>query len=330
MPAKECIFYKKLKNEVVKCLACSHYCNINEGNMGICRVRKNIKGKLYLMVYGKAISENIDPVEKKPLYHFLPGTNAYSVGTIGCNFKCSYCQNYEISQESDTELGRNVSPEGIVSNAIKSGCKSIAYTYTEPAIAVEYWMDCMKLAHKEGLKNIFVTNGYMSKEAMKKTAKLIDAMNIDLKAYTEKFYSEVCKAKLKPVLNNIKLAKKLGIWVELTTLIVPGMNDSAKEIESIAKFVKSVDENMPLHLSRYFPMYKMKIMPTPIKTLNDSYRICKRYLKNVYVGNVGEKNDTLCPECRRPAISRQAYSTKLNMKKSKCGYCGKKILGVFE
>ncbi|MFA5303563.1 MAG: AmmeMemoRadiSam system radical SAM enzyme [Candidatus Nanoarchaeia archaeon] len=329
MPAKECLFYKTLKGDNIKCLACNHYCMIKENNFGICKVRKNIEGKLYLMVYGKAISANIDPIEKKPLYHFLPGTMAYSVGTVGCNFKCSFCQNYEISQESNTEIGINLAPKEIVKNAKSEGCSSIAYTYNEPTVAIEYWLDTMKIAKKNGIKNVLVTNGYMSKEALKKISPFVDAMNIDLKSFSEKFYKETCKAKLEPVLETIKLASKLKIWIEITTLLIPKKNDSKKEIKKIAKFVKSVDPNIPLHLSRYFPNYLMKELPTSLSTMKDSYIICKKYLKNVYLGNVGETTDTICPNCKKTIIKRIGYSTIVNMKKNECKYCKEKIEGVF-
>jgi pyruvate formate lyase activating enzyme len=302
---------------------------IKENNFGICKVRKNIEGKLYLMVYGKAISANIDPIEKKPLYHFLPGTMAYSVGTVGCNFKCSFCQNYEISQESNTEIGINLAPKEIVKNAKSEGCSSIAYTYNEPTVAIEYWLDTMKIAKKNGIKNVLVTNGYMSKEALKKISPFVDAMNIDLKSFSEKFYKETCKAKLEPVLETIKLASKLKIWIEITTLLIPKKNDSKKEIKKIAKFVKSVDPNIPLHLSRYFPNYLMKELPTSLSTMKDSYIICKKYLKNVYLGNVGETTDTICPNCKKTIIKRIGYSTIVNMKKNECKYCKEKIEGVF-
>ncbi len=329
MPAQECIFYEKLEKNKVKCIACNHYCIINGGKSGICGVRKNIDGKLFLMVYGKVISQNIDPVEKKPLYHFLPGTNAYSIGTIGCNFKCSFCQNWEISQEKNYELGDELSPELIVKQAIDSKSKSIAYTYNEPTIAIEYWMDVMKLARKKGLKNIWVTNGYMSKEALSKAGKLIDAMNIDLKSFNDNFYKKECKARLNPVLETIRLAHELGIWVEITTLLIPGKNDSAKEAEQIAKFIKSVDENIPLHLSRYFPSYLSKEPPTPMQSMRDAQDMAKKHLINVYLGNIGASSNTICHFCKKVIIKRIGYDSIVNIKKGKCEYCKSKVEGVF-
>jgi len=293
MKLHECKLYKKEKNKKVKCLACSHKCIIEEGKNGICFVRKNIKGKLYLLVYGKIISHHVDPIEKKPLFHFMPGTSTYSIGTFGCNFRCSFCQNYEISQAQESEeyleglFGESMTPEQIVNEALKSGCKSIAYTYNEPTIFIEFVKDVAKLAKKKGLKNIFVTNGFMSKEALDFISPYIDAMNIDLKAFSDRFYLKTCKASLKPVLETIKRAHKKKIHIEITTLLIPGENDSANEIKEIAKFIASVDKSIPWHLSRFFPMYKMldkKV--TGIDKLKEAEKIGKKYLKYVYIGNV--------------------------------------------
>lgn len=283
---KEAVLYTKEKGDKVRCSACSHRCLISEGNVGICGVRKNIKGKLYLLVYGKIISQHIDPVEKKPLYHFLPGTKTYSIATVGCNFKCDFCQNYDISQEKSI-LGEEFKPEEIVEKAIKTGCKSIAYTYTEPTIFAEFVKDTAVLAKQKGLKNILVTNGYMTSEFFEYLDGLIDAMNIDLKSFSNNFYKKTCKAKLQPVLDTIKLAKKKGIHLEITTLLIPGENDSEKEIENIAKFIASVDNKIPWHISRFFPMYKMTGKPkTDIEKMKKAEEIGKKYLKHVYLGNI--------------------------------------------
>lgn len=282
---KECVLYKKEKGNV-RCFACAHRCLIPEGKTGICGVRKNIKGKLYLLVYGLVISENIDPIEKKPLYHFLPKTKTYSIGTVGCNFKCDFCQNYEISQLRQI-IGKEIIPEEIVERAIKAGCKSISYTYNEPTIFIEFAKDCAVLAKKKGLKNVLVTNGYMTKECLDFIAPYLDAMNIDLKSFKESFYERICKGKLKPVLETIKNAHKKGIHIEITTLIIPGENDSLKEFEQIAKFISKIDKNIPWHISRFFPIYKMLDKePTSIETLKKAEEIGKKYLKYVYLGNV--------------------------------------------
>jgi len=291
---KECVLYKKLKENKVRCLACAHKCIINKEKSGICGVRKNIHGKLLLLVYGKIIAEHIDPIEKKPLYHFLPGTRAYSIGTIGCNLKCIWCQNSEISQAGKMKdariIGNERSPGEIVKYALKNDCKSIAYTYNEPAISVEFVYDCAKLAKENGLKNVLVTNGYLSKESFDylNKEKLIDAMNIDLKSFNEKTYQSFCGGNLQPVLDLIKLSFKNKIHIEITTLIIPSINDNKKELEKIARFIASVSKDIPWHISRFFPNYKMldrKI--TPLETLEKAKEIgLKVGLKYVYLGNV--------------------------------------------
>ena len=285
----ECDLYKKEENNAVRCLACSHKCFIPEGKVGICGVRKNIKGKLYLLVYGEVVAANVDPIEKKPLYQFLPGTYVYSIGTVGCNFRCLWCQNYDISQAPRERkiFGKHITPKQIVDEALRTGCKSIAYTYNEPTIFIEFVKDVAELARKKGLKNILVTNGYFSKETFDYISDLIDAMNIDIKSFSDKTYLKYTGGRLKPVLENIKRVHKKGIHLELTTLIIPGVNDSSQELEKIAKFIASVDKKIPWHISRFFPAYKMmdaKI--TPIKTLERAYKIGKKYLKYVYIGNV--------------------------------------------
>ncbi len=290
----ECTLYKKIGKKV-QCIACSHRCIIDEGKTGICGVRKNINGKLYLLVYGRVIAKHVDPIEKKPLYHFLPRTSAFSIGTFGCNFRCSFCQNYDISQfkdlygEVDDEqfFGEKITPKQIVNEAINLNCKSIAYTYNEPTIFIEFAHDTAKLAKQKSLKNILVTNGYMTKETLDYILPYIDAMNIDLKSFNEKFYEKICKAKLKPVLETIKIAKQKNIHIEITTLIVPGENDSEKELTQIAKFISKIDKKIPWHISRFFPMYKMQYKsPTPYEKLKQAYEIGKKYLDYVYMGNV--------------------------------------------
>lgn len=290
----ECVLYKKLENKKVQCIACSHRCLIDEGKRGICGIRKNVNGKLQLLVYGLVVSENVDPIEKKPLYHFLPNTKSYSIGTIGCNFRCDFCQNYDVSQLREI-LGNETTPEEVVERAIKTGCKSIAYTYNEPTIFAEFVKDTAVLAHKKGLKNILVTNGFMTKECLDFLGNEIDAMNIDLKSFNEKFYKKICKGKLKPVLETIKRAYKKGIHIELTTLVIPGENDSLEEFEEIAKFIHDIDKKdkkhekgeIPWHISRFFPMYKMSHkQPTSLSVLKKAEAIGKTYLKNVHIGNV--------------------------------------------
>jgi pyruvate formate lyase activating enzyme len=264
-------YYQKIDQKKVQCNLCSHRCVIEDQSRGICAVRENQKGTLYSLVYGKLISKAVDPIEKKPLYHFLPSSFAYSIATMGCNFRCSNCQNWQISQISKTQnkvIGQEFSPEEIVDEAKQSGSKSIAYTYSEPTIFLEYASDIAKIAVKKGLKNVLVTNGYITKEALEDVADYFHAANIDLKSFSDDFYKKNCGAKLNPVLESIKLYYKLGIWIEITTLIIPKLNDSEKNLRQIANFIKDIDPQIPWHISRFYPMYKLdNQLPTPTETL---------------------------------------------------------------
>jgi pyruvate formate lyase activating enzyme len=283
---KECELYRKEKG-FVRCLACAHKCAIKDGKTGICRVRKNFSGELYSLVYGRIAAMHVDPIEKKPLYKFFPGSVVFSIGTVGCNFRCEWCQNSELSMEWSEVYSDVFTPEQIVDLALKNKCKGIAYTYNEPCVFLEFVKDCAVLAKKKRLKNVLVTNGYFSLESFEYLKKYIDAANIDLKSFNEKTYKKYCGASLKPVLENIERFVKAGIHTEVTTLVVPGVNDNMSELENIAKFLSSVDKNIVWHISRFFPMYKMtgKKM-TPLKTLERAYVIGKKYLKNVYMGNI--------------------------------------------
>jgi pyruvate formate lyase activating enzyme len=325
----ECQLYKKLDNKLIECTACAFRCKIQLGNTGNCGVRKNHDGKLILGVYALPISQNIDPIEKKPLYHFLPGTKTYSLGTVGCNFKCGFCQNYEISQTNELE-GEDMPPKKIVEEAIKNKCLSISYTYNEPTIWAEYAKEIAEIAKEHGLKNIMVSNGYETKEAIDFLSPTIDAINIDLKAMTNNFYVKNAKAMLQPVLETIKYAKEKGIWIEITTLLIPGENDSEKELEEIAKFIASIDKNIPWHISRFFPMFKMlKKDPTEMKTLYKAEKIGKKYLNYVYVGNIHETQSTFCPNCQKELIKRN-NKINLQLKNNTCPNCNKKIEGIWE
>jgi len=285
---KQAKLYKKEKNKV-RCLACAHKCLIDKNKVGICGVRKNINGKLMLLVYGRVVSMNIDPIEKKPLYHFLSGSYSFSIGTVGCNLACSWCQNYDISQASKQGkiLGEEISAKQVVDEAVKAGCESISYTYNEPIIAVEFYKNVAEIAKKKKLKNIMVTNGYWSKESFDFIKNYVDAVNIDLKSMSEETYKKFCGAKLKPVLDTIKRCYEKGIHVEITTLLITGLNDSEKELGKIAKFIASLDEDIVWHISRFFPMYKMLDKDiTSKKILEKAYKIGKNHLKNVYLGNI--------------------------------------------
>jgi len=342
---KEALLYEKNKDKSVRCQLCAHRCLIAENKFGFCGVRQNIEGALYTYAYGSVAAAHVDPVEKKPLYHFYPGLYSFSIATLGCNFRCGFCQNWEISQSSFAKQGQSpagtvpvlpedeLSPQEIVKAAVENKCKSISYTYTEPTIFFEYAFETAKLAKKEGLKNIFVTNGYMTAEALEMIRPYLDAANVDLKFFKEESYKKICAATLAPVLSSIKLMKKLGIWVEVTTLVVPQENDSEEELSDIAKFIAGVDKNMPWHISRFHPMYKFTDhKPTPEATLKTALEAGRRAgLKYIYIGNVqGLGNDTCCHGCGKLLIRRQGFSILENsIKTDKCPFCGAVIPGYF-
>ncbi len=333
---KEAMFYEKLENNIVRCHLCSHKCNIPESKRGICKVRENKNGALHTLVYGRLISEAIDPIEKKPLYHFYPNSLAYSIATAGCNFRCMNCQNFEISQmpkEREIIIGDYTSPEEVVSTAKKYDCLSIAYTYTEPTIFYEYAYDTSILAHEKGIKNVFVTNGYITEEALVKISSYLDGANIDLKSMSDSFYRKICGAELQPVLDAIKLYKRLGIWIEITTLIIPTLNDSEEEFERIAEFIKNVGSHIPWHISQFYPTYKMLQLPrTPISTLSKARKIgFEAGLKYVYTGNVpgDEGENTYCHNCGELIIRRYSYQIlRKQIKDGNCPRCGTGIEGI--
>ncbi|MGB9681001.1 MAG: AmmeMemoRadiSam system radical SAM enzyme [Minisyncoccia bacterium] len=335
------LFYKKPKKDFIQCLACYHFCLIEKGGRGFCGVRKNHNGKLKLLVKNKPIAINIDPIEKKPLFHFSPGEKAFSLGTLGCNFSCEFCQNWDISQEPKNKdeksiyWGENWPPKKIIDYCQKNDLKVIAYTYNEPTIWVEYALEIMKRAKKKKIKNVWVSNGFMSEKTIKEMAPYLDAINIDLKSFSDEFYQKICQGKLTPVKENIRKIYQLGIWVEITTLIIPGLNDSENEIKEIANFLKSISPNIVWHLSAFYPAYKMldhKITPTEI--LFKAYQIGKEAgLKYIYTGNIPnlETESTYCPNCQKMVIQRlgiQLIENKLI--KNKCPFCGYKIEGIFE
>lgn len=333
----EARLYQKLEDGKVQCNLCAHRCKISPGKLGICGVRENRAGILYTLVYGKAISQAVDPVEKKPLFHFYPGTTAFSIATVGCNFRCQFCQNWEISQmprEENRIIGGNIPPEIIVRNAKRYGSRSIAYTYTEPTIFFEYAYDIAVLAHKEGIANIYVTNGYMTPEMLEAFHPYLDAANVDLKAGKDEFYRQYCGARLQPVMDALKKMKSMGIWVEVTTLIIPGLNDSEDELYFIADFiVKELGPETPWHVSRFHPQYRMLDRPpTPVATLRKAREIgLKAGLRYVYEGNVpgSEGEHTYCYNCGRLLIRRFGFSIlEYRITDGQCYNCGAIIDGV--
>jgi pyruvate formate lyase activating enzyme len=334
---KDAMFYEKLDDNLVNCNLCSHRCRkIADSKRGVCGVRENRDGTLYSLVYGKAVARSVDPIEKKPLFQFLPGSRAYSIATVGCNFRCDNCQNYDISQlpkVRGTIVGEDVQPEEIVLAAKLSKCESIAYTYSEPTIFFEYALDIAKHAQKEGVKNVFVTNGYITPEALREISPYLDAANIDLKSFSDEFYRKNCGARLEPVLDSIRLYKSLGVWIELTTLIIPTLNDSEEELRKIAEFIKEVGEDIPWHITQFHPTYKLIDQPrTPVTTLRRARQIgLEAGLRYVYEGNVPGENgeNTYCHKCHKMLIHRLGYRIIENkIKNSACPYCGAEIDGV--
>lgn len=335
---KEAMFYKKAGEGRVRCGLCRFRCLIADGHRGICGVRENRKGVLYSLVYGKAVAEQVDPIEKKPLFHFLPGSKSFSVATAGCNFRCLHCQNYGISQvpRNREEIpGFNLSPAAIVDKALAAGCASIAYTYTEPTIFFEYAYDTAVLASKAGLKNIFVTNGYITPEALAHIRPFLHAANIDLKGFSEKFYGEVVHAMLREVLDCILDYKRLGIWVELTTLIIPNYNDGDEELRAMAEFIaEKVGIDTPWHVTQFYPTYKLTDQGrTPVSTLRRARQIgLDAGLRYVYEGNVpGEGGEnTFCPNCSGLLIRRYGYFIESSgVEHGKCPKCEFELDGVW-
>ena len=333
---KEAMLYERLSDQRVHCHLCNHHCRIGEGKRGVCAVRENRGGTLYTLVYRQLISRNVDPVEKKPMFHFAPGSRSFSIATVGCNFRCDFCQNYEISQmprDENSITGQDVAPEEIVATAKKTGCKTIAYTYTEPTIYFEYAYDIAQKASQEGLKNIFVTNGYMTEEALRTLHPHLHGANVDLKAFREEFYQKRCAAKLDGVLRSLKVMKELGVWVEITTLIIPELNDSEEELRELAQFIASLGKEVPWHISRFHPTYKMlDRSPTSVLILERARKIgLEAGLRYVYTGNVpgdpGE--DTFCSHCGQLLVDRLGFQIlKYQIKEKKCPKCGSPVDGV--
>jgi pyruvate formate lyase activating enzyme len=333
---KEAMLYEKLPDGRMRCTLCAHRCLIAEGGKGICQVREQRGGALYTLVYGRTIAWHVDPVEKKPLFHFYPGSTAFSIATAGCNFHCRWCQNWEISQmprQRHLILGDEASPEQIVAAAQRAGSRSIAYTYTEPTVFFEYAYDTARLAHGAGLANIYITNGYMTAEMLETFHPHLDAANVDLKAFRDKTYRRYVGARLQPVLDSLKLMKRLGIWLEVTTLVIPGVNDDPAELRDAADFVANeLGPDTPWHVSRFLPGYKMADVPaTPVETLRRARRIgLEEGLRHVYLGNEPGEENTCCHGCGRLLIRRSGFWVRENRipPDGRCPACGAPVAGV--
>jgi pyruvate formate lyase activating enzyme len=334
---KEAYLYEKMDEKRVRCVLCNHRCLIRDGSRGICGVRENRGGTLMSLVYGRVIAKHVDPIEKKPLFHFLPGSNSFSVATVGCNFKCLFCQNADISQMPSDHgqiLGGDMTPAMIVDEAIASRSDSISYTYTEPTVYFELALDTARLAVSKGLKNIFVSNGYMTEECLREMYPDLHGANIDLKSFRDAFYRERCGAKLEPVLDTLRTMKGMGIWLEVTTLLIPGLNDSEEELRDLAGFLAGLDTSIPWHISRFHPTYRLtNIHSTPAESIRRARDIgYMAGLQYVYTGNLpgdrGEK--TSCHHCGEPLIDRFGFSVRTyKIRNDHCPNCGGEIPGVW-
>ncbi|MBU3911457.1 MAG: AmmeMemoRadiSam system radical SAM enzyme [Candidatus Omnitrophica bacterium] len=321
----------------VKCLLCPRECELRSGQRGNCRARMNIEGRLKTLVYGKPCSVHVDPIEKKPLFHYLPGTGSFSIATAGCNLHCKYCQNWEISQR-EPENTRNIdlSPQEVINKAIDAKCRTIAYTYSDPIIFFEYAADTGRLAHKNGLLNVWVTAGYINPEPLKEALTFVDAANIDLKGMTEDFYRTMSGGTLRPVLNTIKTMKDRGVWVEITNLVVPTYNDTREDFSKLSGWIAdNVGVETPLHFSKFWPMYQLKnLPPTPEDVLTRAREIAmSKGIQYVYVGNIPghDGNNTYCPVCKKIVIARRGYMIlEYNIVNGKCRFCNHRIPGKWE
>jgi pyruvate formate lyase activating enzyme len=330
----EAAFYSSDSEGRVWCRLCPRKCVIGEGRRGACGVRENRGGRLFSLVYGKPCSVGVEPIEKAPLYHFMPGHKRFVIATAGCNLRCKHCQNWSISQAVFERVRSYDLPPGeVVDEAVRNGAKSICFTFTEPVIFYEYMFDVAKAARARGLKTSMITSGYINAEPMRKLLGALDAVKVDLKAFTEEFYERQCSGELKPVLDTLELVRREGRWLEIVNLVIPGQNDDPRDIRRMCRWIrKTLGPGVPVHFTRFFPAYKLSdVPPTPVETLERAYRIAKEEgLDFVYVGNVPghEESNTLCPKCGRPLIVRMGYQIVSNsLKSGKCPGCGAKIPG---
>lgn len=337
VPPRVASYWHKVKERSVGCELCPRKCIISPGQRGLCTVRENRDGILYTLGYGNPVAVHIDPIEKKPFFNVMPGESAFSIAVAGCNMRCLFCQNWQISQAKPDEVtAYDMPPQAVVAEAIKNNCKFIVYTYTEPTVFYEYMLDTAKEAHAKGLKNGMHSCGYINKEPLIELLKYMDAVNIDLKGFNEAFYQKMgAFASLQPVLDTIKTVKKQGAWLELTNLIIPGLNDDPKEIRKMCEWIKdNLGPDTPIHFSRFMPMFKLQnLPPTPVSKLEEAYNIAKDVgLNYVYIGNVPghQGENTYCPQCKKLIVGRIGYMiTENNIKDGKCRFCGRKIAGIW-
>lgn len=328
-------YYRVSEEGAVECFLCPHGCRITPGKRGFCGVRENVSGELKSLVWGRPCAVNVDPIEKKPLYHFLPGERAYSVAAMGCNLSCRFCQNHDISQAAGREVsGFDMPAQKVVEDAVSRDCGIIAYTYTEPTVFLEFALECAGIARRRGLANVFVTNGYTSRQALEDIVMAVDGVNVDLKSMRDEAYRDYCGGRLRPVLESIKKYVEAGVWVEVTTLIVPGMNDSPAEIGEMAEFIAGLGEDIPWHVSRFHPDYEMTgVMPTEIDAVESAVSAGRKAgLSHVYPGNIGSGDGdiTVCPGCGTRLIERRGYRVGENrLSDGCCSVCSRRLAGVF-
>ena len=332
----EAKYYKKLEHKEIQCLLCPKECKVGDKERGYCGVRENQDGVYYTLVHSLICSANVDPIEKKPFFHFLPSTKAFSIATAGCNMNCKFCQNWQISQVRPEQVDNyNLTPELVASYAEHNGCESIAYTYSEPVIFYEYMLDCAKEGRKRGIKSVVVTAGYINHDPLVELCKEVDAIKVDFKGFTEKYYRDICRCELKPIMDRLVDLAKIGIWLEIVYLMVPTLNDDMKDIKRMCKWMlKDLGPLVPIHFSRFHPHYLLKnLPPTPVSSLEKAREIAlETGLKYVYIGNVfgHEGENTYCPNCKKKIIGRIGYTiTEMNIKDNKCKFCGEIIPGVW-
>ncbi len=337
IPPVEARYWEPLQSKRIECRLCPKKCQVDDLERGYCGVRENRDGKYYTHVYAAPCTVHPDPIEKKPFYHFLPGTRAFSLATVGCNMDCAYCQNWQISQIRPEQVeAYYLPPETVADYAVQSDCPSIAYTYTEPVVFYEYMYDCAAVARERGIRSVMVSNGYILEKPLRELCKVLDGIKVDLKSFREKFYQEVCAGELAPVLDALKIIRDEGVWLELVYLMVPTLNDSEAEIEELCAWVhQELGDDVPLHFSRFHPQYRLKHLPaTPVRHLERALRIARSAgLNYVYLGNVvgHETESTRCPACEKVVVRRVGYTvleTALNGEN--CKYCGQKIAGVWQ